>query len=443
MTARMDDQGFAIAVLVTIYGVIVLILLAIWISARRRKEPFTSHPFSRRRGAIEQRMLMEAASAIARQRDLESICAAIAHQGRELAGFENSALWLRREDGRSILSHTHFSENEPCFRESADFDELSHWSLFNAAPVPLDDTVRRTLGFEDRASAPDCLASGVVVPFIEGDRFAGCMLLCGPRHARERRSEQFLTLFGAVAAILINRGRLDEQERELRRRRQQAESLASMGTMAAGLAHEIRNPLTFIRSATEHLRDHLPREEYELSTGILEEIDRINERIGEMLTLGRPDTGRFVLVDPARIIADTTRLLAAGARGADIRLDLALDGVRVAGDEELLRRLFRNLMVNGIEAMDGAGELLVRGRAEDGWVRIEITDDGGGIPGDVSDRMYEPFFTTKERGTGLGLAISYAVAKAHGGLLELVETSERGTTFRVSLPSEQSGDLRG
>jgi len=255
---------------------------------------------------------------------------------------------------------------------------------------------------------------------------------------RERRSEQFLTLYGACAAILIRKVVLDEEERRLRERQQRAENLATLGKVAAGIAHEIRNPLTFIRSAAEHLSETSSgtSDAGELAEGMVEEIDRINKRIEELLSLGRIDSEVFAPVDLEAQVRRTLQLVEAQAQAGSVEMQASFDlkGAKVAGNEDKLKQLFLNLLLNAVEAMPRGGKLRVRAERRGSGALIEVEDSGPGIPPEVADRIFEPFFTTKGGGTGLGLALCFSIASAHGGTVELLRSGSEGTCFAVELP---------
>ena len=220
------------------------------------------------------------------------------------------------------------------------------------------------------------------------------------------------------------------------RRLYRAERLAVAGELAAGAAHEIRNPLTAIRSTIQYLHETLPADHpgRDDASGLLEEVDRINEIVEGLLSFARPREAVFVPLDAAEVLRQSLGLVAGRARkqGLEVATEIA-GAVPLVGDESLLKQLFLNLLLNAIQAMPDGGTLTVRasalpwarGRArgaapETGGALIEIADTGPGIPEDVLDKVFDPFFTTKASGTGLGLSICYGIAERHRGEIELL-----------------------
>jgi signal transduction histidine kinase len=319
-------------------------------------------------------------------------------------------------------------------------DRFINWVRVNASPMVMGSKADSLTDIEELKAVLRRVAPGLLIPFLDGEKLVGLLLVGGSRRVRERRSEQFLKLFGAFAAILIRKKILDEEDRRMRAQQMRAENLANMGKVAAGIAHEIRNPLTFIRSAAEQLADSEAGQKVssELTRGMVEEIDRVNRRIEELLSLRRVDTDVFESIEIEELIRGAARLVEAkaGERGVEIELSIDLNGEDVHGSEDRLRQLFLNLMLNAIEAMpeEGGGHLRIGAGRRDESVIVEFEDTGKGIPPEYADRVFEPFFTTKESGTGLGLAICFSVARVHGGTIELKRSGEEGSCFSVELP---------
>jgi signal transduction histidine kinase len=243
---------------------------------------------------------------------------------------------------------------------------------------------------------------------------------------------------------------LAEAQARLRRSRQ----LAALGEMAAGIAHEIRNPLGAIGLTLEALTEDLADrpEQLELCGRVSRAVTRLDAIVGDVLAFAR-DTR----VRPAAAAIATPVLAAlAGAEdlieahGIDVDLDLD-DALEAEIDAPLLEQAFLNLLRNACEAMSGVGRgrrlvVELRGRElrdpEAGLLPhavLRITDTGPGIPDDVRERMFNPFFTTRAEGTGLGLAIVHRIVDAHGGRLD-VASSEDGTTMTVALPVAFRGE---
>ncbi|HUX06514.1 MAG TPA: ATP-binding protein [Acidobacteriota bacterium] len=436
------ETSFAIAILAVIHGMIFLTLIIILLSDRWRRSHFRFRRQSKRESRIEQKMVGEAIAACVLERDLLSLLRSIGRRAAELNGFEDWIAWLRDEQGEFYPASFEGRIVAGLADSLRGVEEASFfkWVRVNHTPFVLDKKSARMAESTEMQKLLQEITPGLLIPFLDGQTLFGLLVLGGQRRVREQRSEQFLALFGAFAAILIRKVLLDEEERRLQERQQRAESLASMGKVAAGIAHEIRNPLTFIRSAAEQLAEESAgiEDAAELLGGIVEEIVRVNERIEELLSLGRMDRGIFEPVALDEVVRSSARLVEARARERDIAVVIKtrLDDARVLGSSDRLRQLFLNLMLNGIEAMQSetGGELTVRAHADAGTAVIEIEDDGPGIPPEARERVFEPFFTTKDKGTGLGLALCFSIANAHGGSVELRSTGEEGTCFAVELP---------
>lgn len=222
----------------------------------------------------------------------------------------------------------------------------------------------------------------------------------------------------------------------------QAEKLATVGRLAAGIAHEINNPLMPIKfnleSILEDIQDNRPLEA-DLVVATLQSVDRIKRLIQRMMEY---NTGRFELGDSlARVdvneVVDTvlelTRKTFQHSGNKEIVRDLK-PVPPVMGNRDALAQVFINLALNASEAMDSGGTLTITTRRYKDTVQIEFTDTGHGIPDEMLDRLFDPFTTTKPSGSGLGLFVSYGIIEGHHGSIRVTTTPGKGTTFTVSLP---------
>ncbi|MBI4247030.1 MAG: HAMP domain-containing protein [Candidatus Rokubacteria bacterium] len=259
---------------------------------------------------------------------------------------------------------------------------------------------------------------------------------------------------GAVA-VLRDLTVVRQLETQLRR----SDQLAALGTLAAGLAHEIKNPLTSLLTFSRHLGRKFDDEHFRerFQSVVPRELERINEIVERLLELARPARLNLTLV---RLPALLDRVLELHANQIEAKQiapvrQYARDVPPVQADEEGLYQVLVNLVGNALDAMEGRGRLILRlGWSEAGSrparrvfnrrVLIEIEDTGSGIPPSESDRVFTPFFTTKPGGTGLGLAITHKIVEDHGGSIDFRSVPGVGTTFRVVLPlvAEPVGDLR-
>lgn len=221
-------------------------------------------------------------------------------------------------------------------------------------------------------------------------------------------------------------------------RAEQAERLAALGRLAAGLAHEIRNPLGSIAGSVELLRTGgtLSEEDRKLCEIVEREAARLNDLVGDMLELSRPRAPVKTTVDLAGIARDLATLAGKSGRGGDVRVRYqGPSSAPILADAAQLRQVVWNLVRNGIQASAAGDEVtvVVRDSADGGRI-LEVRDHGPGIPQEARDRLFDAFFTTRTHGMGIGLAVVKRVADDHGFALEVESADGKGTTFRVHVP---------
>jgi two-component system NtrC family sensor kinase len=228
-----------------------------------------------------------------------------------------------------------------------------------------------------------------------------------------------------------------------------AEKLAAVGRLAAGVVHEINNPLATISACAEALEsrvkegafDNSPEAEdlREYLALIRSEAFRCKTITNGLLDFSRTRAGEHAPVDVARVIESAARLVAHQKRDAKVEImtEISPDVVPVSGDEGQLQQAVIALSTNAIDAMPDGGRLTIGARNEEGHVLIEVSDTGVGIAQENLAKIFDPFFTTKEigRGTGLGLAVCYGIVTEHGGRLDVQSVTGKGTTFTISLPA--------
>jgi PAS domain S-box-containing protein len=240
---------------------------------------------------------------------------------------------------------------------------------------------------------------------------------------------------------------------QLEEQLQISEKMASIGLLAAGVAHEVNTPLTGISSFTQMLLQGA--EPDDPKTKVLEKIERQTFRaakiVNGLLNLARPAQTDSGAVDLNVVVNDVLVLLEHQLRTGriQVRKELSSSPLLIQGVEYKLQQVFLNLFLNARDAMPRGGWLTIATREEDNGAVIEVADTGSGIPPEQLSRIYDPFFTTKEigKGTGLGLSISYGIVQEHGGALNCESTVGQGTRFTLSLPvlsarSEAAGPAR-
>ncbi len=232
--------------------------------------------------------------------------------------------------------------------------------------------------------------------------------------------------------------------RELEGRVIQAEKLASVGRLAAGVVHELNNPLTSISVSAESLKSRFLTAD-SISGGDREKVDRILEATQrilrfthDLLTYARPAPPEDSAIDVRNLVETAARFVDHVARDANAEIRLAIeDGLPpLRGVRQNLVQVLVNLLTNACQALDGRGTVEVAAFRETAGVGLRVRDDGRGIPGDELGRIFEPFFTTKPGGTGLGLAIVQGIVEKHGGSVEAQSEVGRGTSVTLHLPAE-------
>jgi signal transduction histidine kinase len=239
-------------------------------------------------------------------------------------------------------------------------------------------------------------------------------------------------LAGALASMVR---RLEAARIELAHQ----ESLAAMGTMAAVLAHEIRTPLSVLRGSADMLRKRVADDERtgELVSFVDEEIQRLERLVNDLLAFARPRPPDMGATDLAAAAARAAKALGARAAEEGTVVEASLEPAPVRGDEEQLYQVTLNLLTNALEAAPG-GTIELRTSADD-VARLEVSDDGAGIPADRLEEVWTPFVTTRRGGTGLGLPLVRRIARAHGGDAAIESVPGAGTRVRVTLPLAEGG----
>jgi len=324
--------------------------------------------------------------------------------------------------------------------------------------VLLTETLQRQMRPDEEAAeaaevirALEEMHASVCFPLQADEHLLGMLCLRDER-LREAYSSDEIDFFRALAAqmsVTLQNGQAYEQMRERAR-------LAALGEMAAGLAHEIRNPLGAIKGAAQFLRPGgrdtpapeggplpvNPQGVGEFLDIIVEETNRLNRVVSQFLDYARPDRGEREPLDVNEVLRRTVQLLEQQATNVQVDVHLADDLPQVKASAEQLRQVFLNLGLNALQAMPNGGRLHVSTRLRRGarrgepasFLEVRFRDSGPGIPPRVQKNLFVPFFTTKEGGSGLGLAISQRIVHNHGGAIEVRSPEGHGATFTVLLP---------
>jgi signal transduction histidine kinase len=278
------------------------------------------------------------------------------------------------------------------------------------------------------------------------NRLTGIVLL-GSRDERWKLREEQAELLQALAGqagLAFENAVLHREQRDRLRRLYRAERLAAAGQLAAGVAHEIRNPLTSIRSTIQYVLPSFGAADQKriLLDELLSEVDRIDRIVNDLLSLTRPTDFHPSELNLVELLDHALLLIGPQARkqAVEIKFTHFEDELKVSGDAGQLKQVFLNIFLNSLQAMPQGGTLGVSARRKSAelsgreLVDVQVTDTGAGIPAEHLDKVFDPFFTLKKEGTGLGLSISYSIIQQHEGDIELHSEVGRGTTVIIRLP---------
>ncbi|MEE8553365.1 MAG: ATP-binding protein [Desulfobacterales bacterium] len=245
--------------------------------------------------------------------------------------------------------------------------------------------------------------------------------------------------FVGQVLILRDLGEVRRLQSEVRRH----EKLAALGGMAAGVAHEIRNPLSSIKGLASFFASQFEdgSDSQEAAAVMVQEVDRLNRVITELLDFARPTDLKCKSTDLASLVSQSLQLIQQDATNQNITINLQTvdDICPVWIDPDRMAQCLLNLYLNALQAMEDSGTLTVRTAVDDNqYVHITVSDTGRGIHYEQLDKIFDPYFTTKKTGTGLGLAIVHKIVEAHQGQMKVKSTSGQGTSFTVMIPCQRS-----
>ncbi len=244
------------------------------------------------------------------------------------------------------------------------------------------------------------------------------------------RDERFV----GTLLMIQDLSQVKKLEEELRR----SERLAALGKMAAGVAHELRNPLSSIKGLALLLQSRFTGKNSDTETAdiLVQEVERLNRSISELLDYARPQKLQKETVDLQQLLQKAVSLIRIDAEAAGVEVTSVFQEPlpKILADADRLNQVFLNLFLNAIQAMEQGGKLAVSADARDGTMVITVSDTGCGIEPESLDRVFDPYFTTKPEGTGLGLAMSAKIVEEHGGSIKIASEQGRGTSVTVKIP---------
>jgi signal transduction histidine kinase len=413
-----------------------------------------------RRGVEQLRALVEAGMVLAKELSLESVLQKIAELACKVLGAKYGAVGVLNEDGAGLSQFITVGIDEESKARIGPLpvgEGVLGVLVREARPVRLRDLTSdpRAHGFPNHYPP---MRSFLGVPIVSKGKVFGHLYLTEKQGAEEfsKEDEALAVTLAAQAAIAIENASLYEEVRrsyeQLRRSQDlllRQEKLASLGRLAAGLAHEINNPLSSVAGFAEAIQRRAQsarsteseelRDVPEYLTFIQEEVGRASAIVRRLLDFARQREPSFEELDLASLIQDTVAMVSRQAAVANKRivLDLAPTLPRVRGDRQMVQQLILNLLTNALDAIEGEGEVRITARSVPGHVEALVRDTGCGIPPAHLAKVFDPFFTTKEvgKGTGLGLAICQGIVEQHGGSIEVRSDGvEKGTTVAIRLP---------
>ncbi len=368
----------------------------------------------------------------------DDVWEAIEDGRRALPGDVHLVVYLARDDG--AFAATYAAGFEPMPSDVPPGSGLELLLAEERAPIARRflEVESREAGGSRRAAAREALGQThtldgeMIVPLLSGSRLLGWIAVGGGNPERYLRSQVAAAFMAVGHQAVASLERIAAQE-EARRR----ETLAAVGEMAAGLAHEVRNPVAAIRGAAQAIApEATPEQAREMLDVIEEETARLGRVVGEFLDYARPSSPRRDEVNAGELAKRVARGAELAGIGLRVEVDVAADAPVMTGDPDQIHRAFENLVRNAAEATGGEGSLQIRvTRGARGGVEIHFEDDGPGIPDEVVTRVFEPFQTTKTSGTGLGLALVQRIVESHRGTICVESRPGEGAAFTLEFPA--------
>lgn len=408
-----------------------------------------------RRRVEELRLLLEVGRAITGSLDLGEILDTSAHSVSRLVDSSNAFILLLDPESDELLgaacSNPQWREQFLELRIPLDSESIPAHCVRTRQPQVIPDIQRSPFATGVRVRLYG-EKSVLALPLMVRDEAIGCLVLDDTRRPREWEPEQIerATVIAHQVAIAMANARLYEDLKnsygELARAQEELvkqERLAALGELSAVVAHEVRNPLGVIFNSLGSIRRMLqPTGDAAMLLDIVgEEADRLDRIVGDLLDFARPHEPALEWASFETVLQDSLQSVERVhvPPGIDLEIDIPGNLPKVRLDQRMIRQVLLNLLVNGMQAMPRGGTLRISARVEAGaQLKVEIEDEGAGVPPELSRRLFQPFFTTKATGTGLGLAVVKRFIEAHRGTISFRSEPARGTVFTLCLPMEEA-----
>ena len=434
-----------------VYAVFALVFIAVYTYGVRRLDQFLVDRFAITPGVVEVILLL---GMVALAGPLVRAIDRAVHQ------LFTSEIGLYRDVVRQVATgaegfgelaaFVHYSEET--IRRGLELESVRITTVEAAAPASHERRLIDKLdawGAESVETDEDLKAIGASIAYAlrrEG-QIIGLMIVAAAPQTLTSEKRSVLDVIAGQVAVEVEGCRLIEEKVRLERELAARERLATLGQMAAQVAHEVKNPLSAIKSIAQVMREEEALRAYDRDLEmIVSEIDRLNRTVSQLLAFSRPSHADQRPVALAELIDSTVTWITteAKAHGVTVIVASATEVTLTGTQAGALREALSNLVLNAVQAMDDGGEVRVQARVESARrtksdaarLILTVTDTGPGIAAEAQQKVFEPFYSSKSRGTGLGLAIVQRRAVELGGVVELISpvTDGHGTQFRLSLP---------
>ena len=366
---------------------------------------------------------------------------------RELINVEKAFVYLANESDSPRFFHSvGLTQAQGQLPDIAVKDKLVSWFRTNRQTLFFDEKKEVTQYLGKELDPFVKLSINLAFPLASMDRLIGIVFLYLPEGPLSKDEVAKIQTLGRQAGLAFENALLFKERLRQNERMFRAEQLATMGQFAAGIAHELRNPLTSIRSTVQFLSGEFDEngEQKKLAEGVLDEVDRLNGIVENLLTLAKPTESKPQELDVNKEIEHYLHFVEAQARKQNVQIQTQIEKnlPKLFCDPAELRQVLINLVLNGMQAMPDGGTVVIRGSLfsprDDATgkqkILIEVEDKGAGIPANLSEKVFEPFFTTKPSGTGLGLTICNNIIRRHSGEIWIEQGPDGGTVVKVTLP---------
>jgi len=384
--------------------------------------------------------------------DLKSLSGKTIETITETMGVEKASLFLldQEREGFRLFESKNLKTASTTLPFLSKGDPLPHY-LQRSGEIIIREELMKGANIpelNDVTHQMSLLEAEVSIPLIFKAKLIG-MINLSHKFNKEIYSHEDMELLNTLAnqvAIAMENARLYEDLKKSKSYIRRADRLASLGTLTAGIAHEIRNPLVAIKTFTQLLPERLEDEEFlngflNIASG---EVDRISSLITELLEFAKPSEPKLELEDINAILDGMILLVSTETSKKLIKMvkNYAADLPPIKIDREQMKQAFLNILLNAIEATPENGEVTVRTRSfvkpgGQPYIQIEFNDTGSGIPAEYLEDIFNPFFTTKKSGSGLGLSISHQIVQEHQGYITVESQLNKGSSFFINLPLKQ------